>query len=73
MVVNSFILLSYAPVSKEKKFTDQHTFRELLYKILFARLIGADTVSSNILSISPVDLAILSTHQKVSVGMASFP
>ena len=60
--MNLFILLSYAPVFKEKKSTDQHAFREILYKALFARLIGADIVSSDILPIGPADLAILGTH-----------
>ena len=62
VVVNSFILSSYAPVSKEKKFTDQRAFKEILYKALFACLTGADTISSNILPINSVDPAILGTH-----------
>ena len=70
VVVNSFILSSYAPVSKEKKFTDQRAFREMLHKALFvrstgadaARLTGADAVSSDILPIGPVDPAALGTH-----------
>ena len=42
----------------------------MLYKALFARLTGADAVSSDILPIGPVDSATLGTHQRVSMKRA---
>ena len=44
----------------------------MLYKAFFARLIGADTVSSNILPINPVNLVILGTHQRVLMKCAPY-
>ena len=41
IVVNSYLLSSYAPVPKEKKFIEHVAFREALYKALFEHATGA--------------------------------
>ena len=47
VVVNSFLLSSYAPVSKKDKFTDHSVFREALYKQLFKHVTGAEAAGAS--------------------------
>ena len=41
IIVNSYLLSSYAAVPKEDKFTKYLAFREALYKVLFNHATGA--------------------------------
>ena len=41
VVVNSYLLSSYAAVPKKEKFTKYLIYREALYKVLFAQATGA--------------------------------
>ena len=46
MVVNSYLLSSYAAVPKEDKFTKYLAFRETLYKALFKHATGAEAAGA---------------------------
>ena len=46
VVINSYLLLSYAAVLKEDKFTKYLVFRETLYKALFKYAIGAEAAGA---------------------------
>ena len=70
VVVNSYLLSTYTPVSKEKKFTEQIKFREALCKALFDHSTGVAAAAAAYVADAAATANVEVGHHRVSMKRA---